>query len=620
MYTGTHIRVLPPHVANKIAAGEVVERPASVLKELMENALDAGATLLDVEVVAGGRTLLSVGDNGGGMNRDDALLSVERHATSKIHDVDDIENIKTMGFRGEALAAISSVSRFRIVTRRADDEAGTELVINAGRLVDVKDLGCPAGTTVEVRDLFCNVPARKKFLRSHQTELGHVRQMFLLMALGRPDVGMTLTVDGRETLRLSANSSLKDRIADLFGRDYLTALQAVDHEQDDIVVRGYVGLPTHNRGDRSEQHVYVNGRAASAPVIGYALREGYQSTMPAGRHPVAFLYIEMAHDRVDVNVHPTKKEVRFRDGDLLRDAVMLAVRRAIGQKGTSSTPQFSGPTGFEAAIAPPSQPSESGRDAAHETLTLNIVDLPAPRTFTYPRLKMSPESTTVSGSALLPLDLSEVKSPDQEVGSPATEAAGPGSPWAWCKVLGQIGDLYVVLETEDGFAMMDPHAAHERVLFEKYMNEIVKGSVQTQALLIPETIDLPPASSLIVRKHMKLLREIGFGIAEFGVDSFVLDAVPARMASAAPAKLLPEVARELERAGGRNMEGRWREEAVAQAACKTAVKARDKLKLAEIEQLVIDLARSEMPYTCPHGRPTMIFTSYHDLHRKFGRI
>jgi DNA mismatch repair protein MutL len=619
MYTGSQIRVLPVHVANKIAAGEVVERPAAVLKEIMENSLDAGATIIDVEVVAGGRTLLSVSDNGSGMSRDDALLSVERHATSKIHDVDDIENIQTMGFRGEALAAISSVSRFRLVTKREADETGTELVITGGRMVDVKDVGCPSGTTVEVRDLFHNVPARKKFLRSHQTELGHLRQTFLFLALGRPDVAMSLKVDGRDLLRLPANSGLGDRVVDFYGSDYRKALQAVEHQQDGISVKGYVGLPMHNRGDRSEQHIFVNGRAASAPVLGYALREGYYSTMPAGRHPIAFLFIDLACDRVDVNVHPTKREVRFRDGDMVRDAVIAAVRKAISQNASPAQPaKIVGPVGFEQAIAPS---VDIARPPSHETMKLNIVDLPQSRTFTYPRLKMSPESTTVSGSAIVP---SAAPTSDPLTcnaaplsGAPVTPEAI--SPWAWCRVLGQIGELYVVLETEDGFAMMDPHAAHERVLFEKFMNEVVHGAVQTQALLLPETLELPPASASIVRKNIKLLKEIGFGIAEFGGDAFVLDALPARMASASPAMILPEIARELERAGGRSMEGHWREEAVASAACKAAVKANDRLKLAEIEQLVIDLAKSEMPYTCPHGRPTMIFTSYRDLHRKFGR-
>lgn len=329
MTDGGHIRLLPPEVANKIAAGEVVERPASILKELVENAIDAGATQVEVEVVSGGTRLLSVADNGSGMNRDDALLSVERHATSKIRTSQDIEAIHTLGFRGEALAAISAVSRFRLCTRRDSDLAGTELTMSGGKLMDVRDAGCPAGTLVEVRDLFFNMPARRKFLRSPQTEVAHVRQMFLVHALAWPGIGMKLTVDGRVTWQLPGGGSLSERIREMFGAEVREALCEVKREGGDVRVTGYASRPTLHRGDRTEQYVFVNRRPATAPVVGYAMGEAYHALLAEHRHPYVFLFIDLPVDQVDVNVHPTKREVRFRRSSDVRDALIEAIRGAL---------------------------------------------------------------------------------------------------------------------------------------------------------------------------------------------------------------------------------------------------------------------------------------------------
>ena len=321
-------------MANKIAAGEVVERPASVLKELIENALDAGASRVAAEVTAGGRKLVAVSDNGGGMSRDDALLAVERHATSKIRDVDDIERIATLGFRGEALAAIAAVSRFRLVTRREEDPAGTEILITGGRIRDVRECGAPHGTAVEVRDLFHNVPARRKFLRSAQTELSHLRAAFLVQALSHPAAGMSLKVDGRDAYHLPEGAGVEDRIRDLFGGEYLDGLRPLSHRAPDVTVSGYAGLPAISRADRGEQYVLVNGRVCWAPVLGHAVRESYRAVLPSDRHPIVFLFLEMPPERVDVNVHPTKKEVRFRRPAAVRDAVIAAqLQGGAGEKG-----------------------------------------------------------------------------------------------------------------------------------------------------------------------------------------------------------------------------------------------------------------------------------------------
>jgi DNA mismatch repair protein MutL len=590
---GSRIHVLPLHVANKIAAGEVVERPASVVKELIENAVDSGATRVDVELDGGGRRRVRVTDDGAGMSRDDALLSIERQATSKIRDVDDIERIATLGFRGEALAAIASVSRFRLVTREAESETGSEVRVSGGTVRDVRDAGGPVGTTVEVRDLFFNVPARRKFLRTVQTEQGHARHAFILAALARPDLAFSLTLDGQRAFGLPAGSR-EDRIRDIFGPDYLGRLRPIATAAGDVGIGGYAGLPSYGRSDRQEQYCFVNGRAAAAPVIGFAVREAYRGAMARDRHPAVFLYITLDPAQVDVNVHPTKREVRFRSPGAVRDATLEALRAALRL-----------PPALPAA-APAALP---GRDPVAAQSQLRIDDLPEARPFRYPR-RLNPDAPTPEEA--------EPTAPEG-ADAPGTAPEVPEAPWSWCRVLGQVGGLYVVLETGDGLVLMDPHASHERVLFEKLMRQFAAGRIPSQGLLMPETAALAPRDAVRVRANLDILRTMGFGVAEFGGDTFVIDAVPAVLGNVPAEQVLAAVARDLEQAGARGARGRWKEDAIAQAACKAAVKAQDRLTLEEIEQLVVDLANAEMPYTCPHGRPTVVFMSYHDLHHKFGR-
>ena len=601
MPAGGQIRILPPDVANKIAAGEVVERPASILKELLENAIDAGATQIDVEVVAGGTRLVSVADNGSGMNRDDALLSVERHATSKIRTAADIEHIHTLGFRGEALAAISSVSRFRLLTRQGDALAGTELTISGGTLQDVRDAGCPQGTTIEVRDLFFNMPARRKFLRSPQTETAHLRQMFVVHALAWPEIGMKLSVDGRSVTVLPGQATLKERIHDLMGPDVETALQPVEYHSAEVKVSGYVGLPALARGDRSEQHVFVNRRAASAPVVNNAIAEAYRTLLPDGRYPYVYLSLALDDGLVDVNVHPTKRDVRFRHPSDVRDTLITAIRKALTKGASAFVP---GQNPVVAAPPPVAVPERK--------VQLSIDDLPQIRPFAYPQSVRGLERDTSAAAGALP------GASDGGVAT-AEPPALHRAPWQWCRVVGQVGGLYVILETDDGFVIMDPHAAHERVLFERFMSSVLRHTVESQGLLVPETVDLPPRDAELVRRNLATLKHMGFGVSEFGGDTFVVDAMPTGLGAVASRALLVDVAGHLETLGDRAAGERLREEAIAQAACKAAVKARDRLALAEVEQLVMALAATEMPYTCPHGRPTLIYTSFAELERKFGR-
>ena len=597
-----HIQLLTDHVANKIAAGEVVDRPASVLKELVENALDAGATQIEVEVVAGGRTAIVVTDNGCGMGRDDVLLSVERHATSKIREVEDIDRIETLGFRGEALAAISSVSRFTLLSRPAALETGTELVMAGGRVLEVRDAGCPAGTSIAVRHLFHNVPARRRFMRSEQTELGHLRQAFLLYALSRPAVGWRLVVDEREVHRLPPVPSLQDRLRELFGPELMAGLRPLHFESPEVRLHGYCGVPSLNRGDRSEQYIFINGRPASAPVVGYAMSEAYHTLIPKGRHPVAFLFIELAPEDVDVNVHPTKREVRFRNGTPVRDALLAALRDALK---------------IEALPAAPEAVPEFVR-MGRSSPALTIPDLPSLPPFSYPKSGLAAPDPAFAPAPPAAAEPSTPSAASPPAGAPA--AAGKAdAPWSWCRVLGQVGGLYVIFETEDGMIVMDPHAAHERVLFERFMAQLKAHAVPGQGLLAPETVDLPPERAMAVRANIERLRDMGFGVADFGSDSFLVDALPVCLGNAAAREVLGEIAQTMEQGGTRGGTDRWAEDQIAMAACKAAVKANDRLTLQEIEGLVLELARAEMPYTCPHGRPTTIFMSFQDLRRKFGR-
>ncbi|MDZ8117986.1 DNA mismatch repair endonuclease MutL [Pontiella agarivorans] len=612
------IQMLPDQVINKIAAGEVVERPASVMKELFENSLDAGATQIDVEVIRGGRQLISITDNGCGMNRDQALLSIERHATSKIRSEADIENIHTMGFRGEALAAISSVSRFTLITRPEENLAGTEIQIAGGKFLSCEDIGCPVGTRMEIRNLFFNVPARRKFLRAEQTELSHIRQLFLVMALAHPDIGMSLKVDERMVYSLPMSGNMEDRISELYNHSFFEQLLEISYSDSDYRITGYAGLPQTGRKDRQDQYIFVNGRPASAPVVFHALNEAYHAVVSKGRYPAVFLFIEMEPSLVDVNVHPTKKEVRFRKPNQLRDAIAEALSKALSFQNEGFGIQNTGsliPPDDERVDLPPPRPHPPTSPPAAvrpkiETQKQMEDILRKPE----PLLDRKPEKVNRQ-------QVERRTSPEQQQNppdSPRSEAK-PESPWGWCRIVGQIGGNYVVLETEEGYVLMEPRAAHERVLFEKFIRAVRAHAVKKQGLLAPETVELLPSDAQVVRSHLGMLNELGFGVSDFGGDTFMVDALPVYVQDNPVESMLIEIARELEKAGKKRGARELVQEQIAQTACQMAVRTSDQLSEAAIEKLVSDLAGTEMPYTSPRGRPTLIFTSFSELNRKFSR-
>ncbi len=583
------IRVLPDAVINQIAAGEVVERPASVLKELVENSIDAGAARIEVEVVDGGRRLVRVRDDGTGMDRDNALLSIERHATSKLRELKDLDIISTMGFRGEALAAIASVSQFTLVTNREGAAVGTEILIFGGKIQDVRDAGSPRGTDIAVRNLFFNVPARRKFLRSAQTEFTNIRQAFLLEALANTGVEFALRADDADVYRLPAAEQLLDRIRDLYGAEIADHLRPIRFGNGTVEIGGYAGVPPCSRLDRELQVVFINGRPSGSPVVNFAIQSAYRDVLQGGRYAPLFLHVDLPADLVDVNVHPAKKEVRFRRPTEVRDVIIEAIRLAV--------------TGPE---LPRGKRDDSPREASRPHIYPSVASpvVPAPPVPSVP----VPVSATQSQLVWTPPPV------------PSTESEGGrrAAPWAEYRLMGRVGGMYVVLETADGLVLMDPRSAHERVIYERLLDAMEEGRVPAQGLLPPVTAQVTPAQAAALLKHLDLLKKMGFGVAEFGADTFLVDALPVWVAGVAAGPLLSDIADGLMQ-GGKTSAKDWIQPLVASIAGKQAVGLQRELNDAELNALIRDLARTEMPYTSPRGKPTVILLSYRELNRKFGR-
>ena len=600
-----HIRVLPLHVANKIAAGEVVERPASVVKELIENAIDAGSENIHVSITQGGRKLVAVQDDGCGMTRDDAVLSLERQATSKILDVHDIEEIDTLGFRGEAIPSIASVSRFSITTRRHGSDEGTLVAVNAGVIAEVRSAGCPPGTLVEVRDLFCNVPARRKFLRSFATEESHVKNVFTIHALAHPSIGFSLTVDGRELYRLAPATTLSERLFDLFGPDFTESLlplgstkrqrvsQQDDASADDasepIKISGYIEKPNLAMPTRRDQYVFVNGRPATAPSIAYAIREAYPRHQGDVK-PAIFLFIELPPNQVDVNVHPTKREVRFRDNAAVKRAICSAIEAAIHSEFMST-----GKT-----VAPHDVPPRTEKPIEQKLATP-------------PEQKMATPAAPVQPQPLQPAPK------PISVDLPIAADEGGAKPWKWFRFLACTESGYLLIETDAGVVTINPHAARERIAFEKLLDGGKDGNrAVSQQLLIPDAVHLSPVDAARVAAALDDICAMGFKIEEFGRDTFKVDAVPQLIGTLSPADALSTIARDLSE-GGQRHGNRWREELIAKSIARAFAGMSVALDEKGAARLVEELAACRMPYVCPRGKPIMIFTSTRELDRKFAK-
>ena len=558
------IRVLSDRVASQVAAGEVVERPASVVKELIENALDAGAARICIEYARGGSRLVSVRDDGCGMDREDALLCLERHATSKIRSGDDLEGVRTMGFRGEALPSIASVARLRIVTREPSAPAGTELRVAGGRLEEVKEIGAAPGTLVEVRDLFFSVPARRKFLRGEETESAHIYQVLLGIALAHPGVALESRKDGRPILTLPRADELSVRIRDALGAEHLGRLLAIETiEGDGFRVSGFIARPGHGRRDRLHQFVILNGRCIHCPAVQQSLREAYAGVLGQGEHPVCVLSIAMRPELADCNVHPAKREVRLRRPEDLRRAISDAARAALAQ----ARPQL------PVARAP--------QDAV-------------------PRFIAAPVQQAA--------DFARPEAPE--------EPAGPDN--GKFRYLGAVNASYLVLEGDEGLVLLDARAAAERILFESLLRRIESGEAPSQRLLIPLAVELPPREHAWIADHLEELRSAGFAIEAFGAGTLKVEAVPAGAGEADPGRLLHEISSSL-RAAGRLPRGRGLREALARSVAAMAAGGRVGEGASGALRLIGELLRCELPYASPTGRPTMIQFSFAELDRRFGR-
>ena len=610
----SRIALLSEEVASQVAAGEVIERPASVVKELVENSLDAGARKVEVMIRRGGSSMIRVVDDGSGMDRDDALLCLERHATSKIRTGLDLAAISTLGFRGEALPSIASVSRFRLTTREHGALAGTDLSVNGGRIDYVRDGGEAPGTQIEVRSLFYNLPARRKFLRSENTESSHVEHQLHLQAIGHPDVGFVLLNDDRVVHQLPAAANLLERIRDLRGGALAAELlEVADEEVDGVRLRGFIGKPGVSRSSRAQQLIFVNGRAVENPTLNFALREGYHTALMKGQYPVTFLFLDMDPAVVDVNVHPAKREVRFRDPSALREVVIERIRRAIegGRAQWSAT--------FRAtALGTPL----AGPSAAPASLPAP----PAPRDQSLPDLIPIPEQVALRQDwADLPSQPEPASVPETPLPAAQSPAAPPpptdgglGSKDNF-RIVGVLGRLYILMENAEGLVLVDQHAAHERILFEELRRRMETQGVPAQRLLMPVTMQLAPRDSDWITQNLDTLQRMGIGIDSFGPGTWKIDALPQFLKGHDPAPLFREIIDELRETGATSSRMRLGEDVIATTVCRHAVKARDILREPELVRLIQDLLRCELPYCCPHGRPTMIQLSYGELEKKFGR-
>ena len=562
------ITVLPESVANKIAAGEVIERPASVVKELVENSIDSGAKTITVEIEGGGLSLIAVYDDGCGMSRGDALLSIERHATSKIRSANDLGDIVTLGFRGEALPSIAAVSRFEMLTRDEGSLAGTRIKMAGGRLLDVLEEARPPGTTVWVRSLFYNTPVRKKFLRSARTERNHIIRAVVLLALSHGNITFRLVDGGKEVVYSPARESLRDRVVDLLGADFADHCLPVRHARDGVAVEGYAGNPGATRSTRRDQYVFVNGRPVASPEILRGIAGGYRTLLPGGRHAVALVFVEIGTAATDVNVHPAKREVRFSKPALVEGVVAEAISRTL-RPGTPFVTREAG-VPYEAPAAVTEGPPTKE-------------ELPSP-----------PVPAVAGEQAEMPVERS-------------------------MRVVGQMKGLYIVCEADEGLVIIDQHAAHERVLYERYVRDYRAGAVHVQSFLIPQVVELGPEESSIISRHVGSLAAIGYDIKPFGDRSFAVGAVPAHVSDADVTTLVRDMVAGMEEGSGGHAVSGTVEERLIAASCRSAVKRGDVLEHAHLQKLVDELLGCERPSSCPHGRPTMWARSWDELDSSFKR-
>jgi len=583
------IRVLTEQVASQIAAGEVVERPASVVKELVENSIDAGAGDVRVEARGGGKELIRVVDDGCGVPAAEAEMAFQRHSTSKLSTADDLSHITTLGFRGEALASIAAVSRVTFITRAADEAVGVLLRLDGGKVVTRQESGRPSGTAVTVEDLFFNVPARRKFLRTDRTERGHIDGWLTRYAMAYPDLRFTLSHDGKKSFQSPGNGKLRDVLVAVYGLEVGAALLEIlpGEQESSIRVSGFVSPPSLHRANRAYITLFVNGRWVQDVRLTYAIIQAYHTLLPGGRYPLGVVMVQLPPEEVDVNVHPAKAEVRFQDGDAVFRAVQRAVRGTLIER--APVPLAARPT----TSWPTSAPITSRQEERLERLA-GLRPQPAGEQL---RFEQRPADAAAPGESVL---------------TPSSDRLPP------LRVVGQVGATYIIAEGPQGMYMIDQHAAHERVLFERLLAQRERAAPMAQALLEPQPVELSPETMGVLEENLEPLASLGFQVEPFGGTTLLVRALPALVAGEHPCEVLEDIAAAL-LAGDAPLGARV-EDAVARSVCKrAAIKAGQVMAREEMEELIRALERCASPRTCPHGRPTMIHLSVEQLAREFGR-
>ena len=595
------IRQLPDTLINQIAAGEVVERPASVVKELVENALDAGARRIDIDLEDGGIRLIRIRDDGGGIEPDELPLAVSRHATSKIASIDDLESVATLGFRGEALPSVASVSRFRLTSRRAGSEHGALLQVDGGKVGEVTPHAHPFGTTVEVRDLFYNVPARRKFLRAERTELSHIEDWLRTLALARPDVELRVAHNGKPSRRWKGEGQLQEgtmlsdaRLHEALGEDFTRNALRVDHAGAGMRLHGWIATPAYNRASADQQYLYVNGRSVRDRNVSHAIRQAYSDVLFHGRHPAYVLFLELDPRGVDVNVHPAKHEVRFRESRLVHDFVYrtlhqaLAETRAGGATASMQATQASHPWSMPA----PQQSAMGLRvaDAANAYAALY-----APRDAT-----TFPESTDAFAATPMPDD-----------------APGGLPPLGFA--VAQLHGIYILAENADGLVVVDMHAAHERIGYEKLKTAHDGAGLRTQPLLVPSSLAVSEREADVAEREVATLAQLGFEVQRSGPQSLLLRSVPALLAHGDVEALLRDVLADLREHGSTRRVAETRDELLSTMACHGAVRANRRLTVHEMNALLREMEATERSGQCNHGRPTWTRFGLAEMDRWFLR-
>lgn len=582
------IKILPIQIANKIAAGEVVQRPASVVKELIENSIDADSTRIIVEVIEGGTNLIRVVDNGCGMTREDALLAFERHATSKIDRAEDLDSIHTFGFRGEALPSIAAVSKVELITKTQDASSATRVRIEGGRLIDVQEQGAPTGSLIDVQELFFNTPARRKFLKTTSTEMGHISHIVSQEALSHPHISFKLIHNGQEIINAPITNNPLDRVASFLGWELSRELIPISFKTNLIEISGFLAPPTRTRANKDWQSFFINHRYITSKTITHALYSGYQTLLFNDRHPIAIIFINLDPNMVDVNVHPTKSEVRFYNEGQVHEWLVKAISQSLS--GANLVPAIKLPE----TETPLPQQQERIKGAIDRYFQRQIQEPARPfQSTAWPRR----ESPTLS----LPL------------------SAQPAKTWLKLYPLAQIHNSYILAQNEEGLFIIDQHACHERVLYEQFCLEAKEANIPAQMLLIPITLETDHKASEVLKQNLDLFNSLGFELEGFGQNTFILRSVPHLADKSDPKELVFDLIAELQSLEKTRDIQEIKKQIIISLSCHSAIKAGNKLTYQEIESLVHQLEATNLPYTCPHGRPTIIKMGLEELEKRFKR-